>query len=113
MINMKAIVTNIKYDTDGEVIDLPTILEINIPRLEQDDVDGFISDEISNITGFCHLGFVFELVNVEAQEVFDELVSLYDTADFLEDSGEEQEAQKVRATLDLVSSFLVGIMDKK
>lgn len=110
---MKAIVTNIKYDTDGEVIDLPTTLEINIPSLEQDDVDNFISDEISNITGFCHLGFDFELVSTEAQEVFDELVSLYDTADFLEDSGEEQEAQKVRATLDLVSSFLVGIMDKK
>lgn len=49
----------------------------------------------------------------DVQKVFDELVSLYDTADFLEDRGEEQEAQKVRATLDLVSSFLVGIMDKK
>ena len=110
---MKAIVTNIQYDTDGEVIDLPTTLEIYIPSLEQDDVDDFISDEISNITGFCHLGFDFELVSPEVEEVFDELVSLYDTADFLEDSGEEQEAQKVRETLDLVSSFLVGIMDKK
>lgn len=49
----------------------------------------------------------------DVQKVFDELVSLYDTADFLEDRGEEQEAQKVRETLDLVSSFLVGIMDKK
>jgi hypothetical protein len=53
------------------------------------------------------------MINMEAQEVFDELVSLYDTADFLEDSGEDEEAQKVRTTLDLVSSFLVGIMDKK
>lgn len=57
---------------------------------------------------FCNIG-----EDMKVQEVFDELVSLYDTADFLEDSGEEQEAQKVRTTLDLVSSFLVGIMDKK
>ena len=57
---------------------------------------------------FCNIGG-----DMEVQEVFDKLVSLYDTADFLEDSGEEQEAQKVRETLDLVSSFLVGIMDKK
>jgi hypothetical protein len=111
---MKAIVTEIQYDTDGYVVDLPTTLEIGIPSyIEEDDVEEFISDEISNITGFCHFGFNFKLVNMEAQEVFDELVSLYDTADFLEDSGEEQEAQKVRATLDLVCSFLVGIIDKK
>lgn len=111
---MKAVVINIKYDTDEEVVDLPTTLEIDIPSdIEQDDIDDFVSDEISNVTGFCHFGFDFELVCTEVQEVFDKLVSLYDTADFLEDSGEDEEAQKVRATLDLVSSFLVGIMDKK
>lgn len=111
---MKAVVINIKYDTDEEVIDLPTTLEIDIPSdIEEDYVDDFVSDEVSNITGYCHFGFDFELVCTEVQEVFDKLVSLYDTADFLEDSGEEQEAQKVRDTLDLVSSFLVGIMDKK
>jgi hypothetical protein len=111
---MKAIVTNIKYDTDGELIDLPTILEIDVSHIEEvEDVSDFISDEISNITGFCHLGFEFVLSSIEVQDVFDELVSLYDTADFLEDSGEELEAQKVRATLDLVCSFLVGIIDKK
>jgi hypothetical protein len=59
---------------------------------------------------FCNLT---EEEEQDVQKVFDKLVSIYDTADFLEDSGEEQEAQKVRATLDLVSSFLVGIMDKK
>lgn len=61
--SMKAIVTNIKYDTDGEVIDLPTTLEINIPSyIEEDYVDDFISDEISNITGYCHFGFEMKII---------------------------------------------------
>ena len=60
---MKAIVTNIKYDTDGEVIDLPTTLEINIPSdIEEDDVDDFVSDEVSNITGYCHFGFEMKII---------------------------------------------------
>lgn len=55
---MKYTVKNIKYDTDGEDIDLPTELEIEIPDyIEEDDIDGYLSDEISNITGFCHYGF--------------------------------------------------------
>jgi hypothetical protein len=56
---MKAIVTEIQYDTDGEVIDLPATIEINIPSyiIELEDISDFVSDEISNITGFCHFGF--------------------------------------------------------
>lgn len=60
---MKAIVTSIEYDTDGEVIDLPTTLEIDIPSdIEEDYVDDFISDEISNITGYCHFGFDMKII---------------------------------------------------
>ena len=61
---MKAIVTEIKYDTDGEEVDLPTQLEIEIPYeiTEQLDIDEFVSDEISNITGFCHFGFEMKLI---------------------------------------------------
>lgn len=55
------IVTDIKYDTDGETIDdLPAKLEITVPDSELgcvDDIQEFISNEISNRTGFCHLGF--------------------------------------------------------
>ena len=60
---MKAIVTEIQYDTDGENVDLPTKLNIEIPNdlTEIDDIDDFISDEISNITGFCHFGFEVKL----------------------------------------------------
>lgn len=60
---MKAIVTNIQYDTDGEVVTLPTQLEIDIPSdIEEDDVDDFVSDEISNITGYCHFGFEMKMI---------------------------------------------------
>ena len=60
---MKAIVKEIQYDTDGEVIDLPIQLEIEIPDeiIDQEDIENFVSDEISNITGFCHFGFEMEL----------------------------------------------------
>jgi hypothetical protein len=52
-------VTDIKYDTDGEDVDLPETLDIAIPTafVEPEDVEQFISDEISNITGWCHKGF--------------------------------------------------------
>ncbi|MFA5418779.1 MAG: hypothetical protein WC341_09995 [Bacteroidales bacterium] len=57
----KFTVTNIKYDTDGEKIDLPDRLEIELPDdTEEDEVADLLSDEISNITGFCHFGFVIE-----------------------------------------------------
>ena len=55
---MKYTITDIKYDTDGEDVDLPTTLTITIPdNKEQDEVEQYISDEISNRTGFCHFGF--------------------------------------------------------
>ncbi len=60
---MTYIASNIIYDTDGEIIDLPTTLEINVPdeihELDEESIVDFISDEISNITGFCHLEFTF------------------------------------------------------
>jgi hypothetical protein len=60
---MKAVVTNIQYDTDGEVVTLPTQLEIHIPRdIEEDDIDDFVSDEVSNITGYCHFGFDMKII---------------------------------------------------
>jgi hypothetical protein len=64
MEDMKAIVKEIQYDTDGEVIDLPIQLEIEIPDeiIDQEDIENFVSDEISNITGFCHFGFEMELI---------------------------------------------------
>ena len=61
---MKAIVTNIEFDTDGEIVELPNQLEIEIPIdiVDKGEIDDFVSDEISNITGFCHYGFEMRLI---------------------------------------------------
>jgi hypothetical protein len=51
-------VTNIKYDTDGEEIDLPKLLNIEVPSgLDEEETDEYVSDKISEETGFCHKGF--------------------------------------------------------
>ena len=59
---MKYKVTNIQYDTDSEQVDLPQTLEIEVPNDITDDYDKveYISDEISNQTGYCHKGFSTE-----------------------------------------------------
>jgi hypothetical protein len=55
---MEYLIKNIEYDTDGEDIDLPETLNIDVPDdIAPYDVDEYLSDEISNITGFCHKGF--------------------------------------------------------
>lgn len=56
---MKYRAFNIEYDNDGEIIDLPKEIEIEVPD-DCTDVEETISNEISNKTGFCHLGFNFE-----------------------------------------------------
>ena len=52
------LVTDIDWDTDGEVIDLPSKLEIDIPDdMDSEDIEDYVSDSISDTTGFCHYGF--------------------------------------------------------
>jgi hypothetical protein len=54
----KYIVTNIEYDTDGRKVVLPKELTIEVPDDVQDDeIEEYIGDEISNQTGYCHCGF--------------------------------------------------------
>lgn len=55
----KYTVTDIQYDTDGQKVDLPHEITIEVPsELEYgEDIEQYISDEISNRTGFCHKGF--------------------------------------------------------
>lgn len=52
-------VTDIQYDTDGKKIKLPKKLTITIPEgmTDQNEIEEHLSDEISNITGFCHFRF--------------------------------------------------------
>lgn len=58
---MKYKVFKIEYDTDGEQIDLPTEIEIEISD-DSSDIYETLSDKISEITGFLHLGFNYEPV---------------------------------------------------
>lgn len=55
-------VIEIEYDVDGEDIDindLPTTLTISVPNSLTDNCEiyEYISDKISDITGFTHNGF--------------------------------------------------------
>lgn len=54
-------VTNIKYDADGEDIsDLPTEMEIFVPEAfteHEGEWSEYLSDTISECSGFCHKGF--------------------------------------------------------
>ena len=59
------VVKNIKYDTDGvKGLGLPKTIKFIIPdEIDVNDkeaVEQFLSDEISNQTGYCHLGFTIE-----------------------------------------------------
>jgi len=61
---MKVIASEIEYDTD-DLTGLPETLEIEIP-VEQEiedvvELEEYVSDQISNITGFCHKGYVSEV----------------------------------------------------
>lgn len=70
VIESKLIVTNIKWDTDGEDIDLPKEMEVELPEYidetDEDEVDEYVSDYISDETGFCHYGFDIKEVKTEA-----------------------------------------------
>jgi len=65
--NKLFIVTNIDYDTyDEDKSSLPQSLEISVPHpkglLDIVFIEGYLSDEITNRTGFCHHGFEFEKI---------------------------------------------------
>ena len=59
---MKYTVHSIKYDTDCEDVDLPDVLEIEIYEdiIDKEEIVEIISDRISDITGFCHKGFIIQ-----------------------------------------------------
>jgi hypothetical protein len=62
---MNYTVTDIKYDTDNVKVDLPKTLNIYVPSIfDEDEVEEFLSDEISNITGFCHDGFNYNVLSI-------------------------------------------------
>ncbi len=48
---MKAI--NIKWDTDGDSVEIPTEMEISEGMMDEEEISDYLTDE----TGFCHEGF--------------------------------------------------------
>lgn len=56
---MEYIVSDIIYDTEGEDVDLPKEIKIEVPdtcKTKSDRID-FIGNYITETTGFCHFGF--------------------------------------------------------
>jgi len=59
------LITDIDWDTDGEEVDLPEEITVNVSEdeeLEEDEIEEYISDKISDKTGFCHFGFNYKEV---------------------------------------------------
>ena len=62
-------IKNIRFLKNGNItsiINLPKELEIEVPTEfeTEDEIIDYISDEISNITGFCHMGFSTTKINL-------------------------------------------------
>lgn len=59
---MKVTVYKIKYDTDGARVKLPKKLEIEIPTelTDHNEMLDYVSNIISDTTGFCHKGFAIK-----------------------------------------------------
>ena len=56
---------NIQWDTDGDkklFKKLPQNIEATIMEFDGEDVEDTISDYISDLTGFCHYGFEYEII---------------------------------------------------
>ena len=48
----------------------------------------------------------------ETKKVWEELISLYDIADQLEDNGQEEDAEEVRIKLNNITNFFVKNFEK-
>ena len=57
---MKIKVTNIVYDTDGESVDLPSEMIVNVDGII--DIESEIADSISDSTCWCVAGFNYEIL---------------------------------------------------
>ena len=57
-------VFSIRYDIDDGPASTPEELIIGVPAEEMERLEDFLSDEISQQTGWCHNGFQYEEVTV-------------------------------------------------
>lgn len=60
---MKVRAFNIQWDTDGEDIDLPKEMIVDVDEDHfNDDPDEAVGDAVSDESGFCHNGLSYEIV---------------------------------------------------
>jgi len=77
MKNVKIIAKNIRWDTDNEDVDLPKtiVLSVSSSDLDVDEnydfnkdrdnvVSDYVSDKISDETGYCHFGFDIDIEDI-------------------------------------------------
>ena len=58
---MKSVaVTNIRWETDGEWVDLPSTVYMSLEVMSDDDTEETISDILSDKWGWLHNGFTWE-----------------------------------------------------
>ena len=96
---MKVTVTDIKWDTDGEDVDLPAEMVIEVPEgMDEEEADEFVSDEISNQTGFCHTGYSSSTLKERLRFFYQEQEADYDP----------EETKNVLETLDRLGEDLKG-----
>lgn len=58
-------VTDIKWDTDGEEVDLPDEEQIDLDisnESDWDEIEEEISNYLSDTYGFCHDGFNYDVI---------------------------------------------------
>ena len=59
-------VTDIKWDTDGEEVDLPDEEQINLDisnESDWDEIEEEIGNYLSDTYGFCHDGFTYNVID--------------------------------------------------
>jgi hypothetical protein len=54
---MKYQVSNVQWETDGEQVELPSIIVVDVPDDELDNVEDFLSDHLSDEYGWLHNRF--------------------------------------------------------
>ena len=53
-------IVNIQWDSEGEIIEPKMKIEIadnELAEMDRDEIEQYISDELSNQSGYCHFGF--------------------------------------------------------
>jgi len=66
---MKVKCFNIKWETDGEVVDLPKTMTFDVcDKSTDDEIEEFLTDALSDRTGWLHDGYSWSRVGKKQQK---------------------------------------------